>query len=278
MNHSDYINIRHAFEVEPPQLDYVMPNMVAGTVGSLVSPGGAGKSMLALQLAVQVAGGSDLLDIGEITTGNVAYLPAEDPPIAIHHRLHALGKHMSAELQQIVADRLLIRPWIGHCLDIMSKGLLEQLQQLAEGRRLMVLDTLRRFHIEEENSSGPMSQVISRMEYIAAQTGCSVVFLHHTNKSVAMTGTGDQQQASRGSSVLVDNIRWQSYLTCMSQAEAENYGVDQSQRGYFVRFGVSKANYGAPFKERWFRRNEGGVLTPAVLEPGKNRGARRDEI
>ncbi|WP_444978957.1 hypothetical protein, partial [Aeromonas caviae] len=37
-----------------------------------------------------------------------------------------------------------------------------------------------------------------------------------------------------------------------------------AQRPYFVRYGVSKANYGAPFKDRWFRRHDGGVLKPAV--------------
>lgn len=50
------INILEAFAAAPPPLDYVLPNMVAGTVGALVSPGGAGKSMLALQLAAQIAG------------------------------------------------------------------------------------------------------------------------------------------------------------------------------------------------------------------------------
>lgn len=48
------INILEAFAAAPPPLDYVLPNMVAGTVGALVSPGGAGKSMLALQLAAQL--------------------------------------------------------------------------------------------------------------------------------------------------------------------------------------------------------------------------------
>ncbi|WP_223940026.1 helicase RepA family protein, partial [Aeromonas caviae] len=37
--------------------------------------------------------------------------------------------------------------------------------------------------------------------------------LRHASKGAAMMGAGDQQQASRGSSVLVDNIRWQSYLS-----------------------------------------------------------------
>ncbi len=54
--------------------------------------------MLALQLAAQIAGGPDLLEVGELPTGPVIYLPAEDPPTAIHHRLHALGAHLSAEV------------------------------------------------------------------------------------------------------------------------------------------------------------------------------------
>lgn len=263
------LDLMAAFTELPPPLDYVLPNMVAGTVGALVSPGGAGKSMLALQLAAQIAGGIDLLEVGELPTGPVVYLPAEDPPTAIHHRLHALGAHLTAEQRQAVADGLLIEPLIGKCPNIMTLDWFDALKRAADGRRLMVLDTLRRFHIEEENASGPMAQVIGRMEAIAADTGCSIVFLHHANKGAAMMGTGDQQQASRGSSVLVDNIRWQSYLSGMTQAEAEELGVDGSQRGYFVRYGVSKANYGAPFQECWFRRHEGGVLKPAVLERQK---------
>ena len=163
------INILEAFAAAPPPLDYVLPNMVAGTVGALVSPGGAGKSMLALQLAAQIAGGPDLLEVGELPTGPVIYLPAEDPPTAIHHRLHALGAHLSAEERQAVADGLLIQPLIGSLPNIMASNWFEALKRAAEGRRLMILDTLRRFHIEEENASGPMAQVIGRMEAIAAE-------------------------------------------------------------------------------------------------------------
>lgn len=218
------INILEAFAAAPPPLDYVLPNMVAGTVGALVSPGGAGKSMLALQLAAQIAGGPDLLEVGELPTGPVIYLPAEDPPTAIHHRLHALGAHLSAEERQAVADGLLIQPLIGSLPNIMAPEWFDGL------------------------------------------------------KRAAMMGAGDQQQASRGSSVLVDNIRWQSYLSSMTSAEAEEWGVDDDQRRFFVRFGVSKANYGAPFADRWFRRHDGGVLKPAVLErQRKSKGVPRGE-
>lgn len=273
------IDIMKAFTELPPPIDYVLPNMIAGTVGALVSPGGAGKSMLALQFAIQIAGGPDLLGMGEMPTGSVTYLPAEDPSIAIYHRLHALGKQLTDDQLQTVASGLSIDPLIGKCPNIMSNDGFDYLKRAAEGRRLLILDTLRRFHIEDENASGPMAQVIGRMEAIAADTGCSIVFLHHSNKIAAMMGAGDQQQASRGSSVLVDNIRWQSYLSVMTHCEARDRGVDDAQRGYFVRYGVSKANYGAPFQERWFRRQEGGVLKAAVLEPlRKVKGKLREEI
>lgn len=39
------LDLMAAFNDPPPPIDYVLPNMVAGTVGALVSPGGAGKSM-----------------------------------------------------------------------------------------------------------------------------------------------------------------------------------------------------------------------------------------
>ncbi|HCM0834939.1 helicase RepA family protein [Vibrio alginolyticus] len=267
------LDLMSAFNELPPPIDYVLPNMAAGTVGSIVSPGGVGKSMLALQLAAQIAGGPDLLGIGDLANGSVAYLPAEDPTTAIHHRLHVLGTYLSPTQKQMVAQNLLIEPLIGRCPDIMTSAWFGDIRKVAEGKRLLILDTLRRFHIEEENASAPMAQVIGRMEAIAAETDCSIVFLHHSNKGAVMMGAGDHQQASRGSSVLVDNIRWQAYLASMTPAEAEKLGVERNQRKYFVRFGVSKANYGDPFSECWFRRHDGGVLKPAVLERRKRQSA-----
>jgi RecA-family ATPase len=263
-----------------PVFDYVLPNMAAGSVGALVSPGGAGKSILALQLASQIAGGPDLLGIGQLTSGPVVYLPSEDPPLAIQYRVKALGQYWSIDERQVVAANVLIHPLISSCRNIMDPEGYARLRQFAEGRRLMLLDTLRRFHVEEENASGAMSQVLGRLEAIAAQTGCSIVFLHHTSKGAALAGGGDQQQASRGSSVLTDNVRWQAYLAGMTSDEAQKWSVDDGQRGFFVRFGISKVNYGPPFSEKWLLRHEGGVLKSAVLDnpKGPRKGNNREEF
>ncbi len=259
--------VEQSFTRHPEPVDYVLPSMVAGTVGALVSPGGAGKSMLALELAINVAGGADLLGLGPQDLGKVVYLTAEDPRPAVEHRLFAIGSYLEKIEWSTVASGLKIYTLFGARTDVMEPEWFDKICQLAgTGCRLLILDTLRRFHREEENDSGGMTKVIAQLEALATKTGCSLLFLHHASKAAAIAGVGDEQQASRGSSVLVDNIRWQGYVAGMSRKEAKEKEVDEEKRGRFARFGVSKANYGPLLPERWYRRHEGGVLLPATEE------------
>lgn len=272
------IDILAAFQEPPEPLDYVLPGMISGSVGAIVSPGGAGKSMLILQIAAQLAGGPDLISMGDYPSGQILYLPAEDPESTIIHRLHSLGRHIAPEQREIVADQLTIQSLIGYEANILNDRFSDRLKKAAHGKRLLVLDTLRRFHQADENDSGAMAQVVGRMEAIAKDTGCSIVFLHHASKSAAMGGAGDQQQASRGSSVLVDNVRWQGYLAGMTKEEAPKWSnrhfdkapLDAEQARFYVRWGVSKQNYGAPVAEQWLHRGEGGILSPVDLTPLQN--------
>ena len=263
------INIMGCYSTLPKPREYVLPGMIPGTVGSIVSPGGQGKSMLAVELAHCIAGGVDLLGLGQQHQGRVTYLSAEDGGDILHERLHAIGQRLSQEQREACAERLVIEDLTKHTPNLFEQKWLEAVERLATDSRLLFLDTLRSFHGGDENDGTQMSVLIGSIRAMAARTGCAVVFLHHANKAAAMAGQGDVQQASRGSSVLTDNIRWQSYLSGMTPDEAKTYGVENDQRGYFVRFGISKQNYGAPFDERWFRRREGGILEPATIEKAR---------
>lgn len=262
------IDILQAFAEPPPPLDFVLPGLLAGTVGAIVSPGGAGKSMLSLELATMVATGLDLSGFGGGVVrplGKVVFMAAEDPQDALQHRLHALGMHVPAKTRQQLADGLQIIPLVGKQANIEAKAWLQFIESWADGTRLMFLDTLRRFHQLDENDSGQMARLIGILEGVAARTGCTILFLHHASKSAAMNGQGDMQQASRGSSVLVDNIRWQMYLAGMSKAEAEKAKIEDDKRGLYVRAGISKQNYGPPISDFWMERAEGGVLIPCKI-------------
>ena len=274
---SQPIDLMEAFTVEPPPLDLVLPGMLAGTVGALVSPGGTGKSMFALQLAAALAGGPDSLGIEIPATGRVVYLPAEDPSLAIRHRLHALGAHVPASLREVMAEKLTIWPLMGKQPDVFQQAWRDALRRMGESARLIIIDTLRRFHSGEENDSGQMAELLGHLEAITADVGTSILFLHHSSKTMAVSGQGDMQQASRGSSVLVDNVRGGQFnLIGMTKKEAEDYGLDENDRGFYVRLCQSKANFGPPSPDRWLNRTKGGILVPVELEKKQKKGARRE--
>src|SRR5690625_6557731 len=107
------LDLMAAFTELPPPIDYVLPNMVAGTVGALVSPGGAGKSMLALQLAAQIAGGPDLLELARFPPGkgSIRLLKVHRPAIPI--RFPALGANPGAPNGKAVLVVCSVHPWIG---------------------------------------------------------------------------------------------------------------------------------------------------------------------
>lgn len=71
------LDIMAAFTNEPPELDFIWPGFLAGTVGALVAPGATGKSFFALEAAMSIAcsvAGGDLVGLAPAHTGRVVYL------------------------------------------------------------------------------------------------------------------------------------------------------------------------------------------------------------
>jgi len=201
------IDIMAAFEEEPPTLDFIWPGFLAGSVGALVAPGATGKSFWALEAAMAVAcgvPGGDILGLAPAAAGRVVYLAAEDPEPALVCRLHTLGAHLGQTAREAIAERLLLEPILGKRLNILDESHLSRVIEVCTDARLLVLDTLSRIHTLDENDNGQMARLVSQLEHIAAQTGCAVLFLHHVSKASARE-RGDEQQAARGASALVDN-------------------------------------------------------------------------
>ncbi len=263
------IDILTAFEQEPPELDFVIPGFMSGTVGALVAPGATGKSYLALEAAIGVAcsvSGGDLLELQPERSGKVIYFAAEDPETVIIRRLHSMGRLLHPDARKSIAQNIAIEPLIGKRPNIMSDRHLSRFIEYCAGSRLIVLDTLSRIHSLDENSNGDMAQLMSVLEYLATESGASVLFLHHTSKAASFGNQTDHQHASRGASVLTDNARFAASVVKMSEKEAEDFGVESTEIGNFVRFSVTKNNYGERISDRWYRRTDGGVLIRAVLD------------
>jgi len=258
--------------------DFVLPGFVAGTLGALIAPGGTGKSMLAMELAALVAGASVMGDEWpEMPLGEVLILAVEDPENELYNRWGHLGSHLDPQKRQ-ACQRVRVVPMLGQRFDIMNDDHFQALLENCRGKRLLILDTMRRIHTLDENDGGAMALVIGRLEEIAATTGCAILFLHHVNKSATLNGQGDVQQASRGSSVLVDNIRFQMFMVGMTGKEAQTHEVAEELRGQFVRVGASKLNYGPNIGDIWLHRTDGGLLLPAVLPQSPRRSISASKI
>ncbi len=241
-----------------------------------------------MSIACSVAGG-DVVNLKPHYTGRVIYLAGEDPQPALVRRIYAIGQHLNQSARKAIAENLILEPIMGKRLNMMDEKHLRRVIDYSTGARLIVLDTLSRIHSLDENSNGDMARLVSVLEHIAATTGAAVLYLHHANKMSARDGLTDQQQAARGASALIDNVRWCGYVAKMSEKESEQLtdrGFDRSpigkdRRNLFVRFGTSKQNYDLPQPDRWYQRGCGGVLLPVELQDAtssnKNNVRKRDQ-
>ncbi|AVQ07017.1 TPA: AAA family ATPase [Xanthomonas vasicola pv. zeae] len=285
------IDLRAAFENEPPALDFIWPGFLAGTVGALVAPGATGKSFWALEAAMAIAcsaAGGDLVGLAPACTGRVVYFAGEDPEVALVRRIHAIGQHLNQQARENIAENLTIKPVMGTLMNVLDDAQRAALIKFCSGARLIVLDTLSRIHDRDENSNGDMAKLVATLEHIAARTGASVLYLHHVSKGSAREGQTDQQQAARGASALIDNARWCGFVAKMTEDEAKSLSdraydrqpIGKDRRGFFVRFGVSKQNYDATPHDQWYQRRDGGVLLPVELLDAKQdsgKGRQREQ-
>jgi RecA-family ATPase len=272
------IDMFRAFQEEPPELDFIWPSFLAGTVGALVAPGAAGKSFWALEAAMAVAG-ADLLKLNPTRTGKVVYFSGEDPANALIRRAHSIGKHLDSGMRHAIRENLILEPIQGKRLNIMDQEHSTRIIKYCSGARLIILDTLSRIHQLDENSNGDMANLIGTLEYVAVRTGASVLYLHHISKSSTKDGQNDQQQAARGASALIDNARWCGFVSKMTENESKNLTdcdrtklpIGTERKGSYVRYGVSKQNYDADPVNQWYQRQEGGVLVAVELYRTRDR-------
>lgn len=290
------LSIRSVLETLPPVLDFVLPGLLAGSVGTVVGSGGIGKTTFLLQLAMacsaKLSEENDIFCV-ETSPARVVYIAAEESRKVLSVRLHAIwksyanadvhrGSHPSAENRITLLDENLhLVPAVGDSVLLVKDGattdFFKELCTFCKGARLVIIDPLRRLHDGDENSSSAMTQVVEVLESLAKHSGAAVLATHHMNKVSGFTGTTDAAGASRGSSALTDAVRWQLNMSPMSDSDAGNFGLSEN-RGSYLRLDFAKTNYAAPRPVIWLKRLEGGALSQVDLgksSAGRNSAQRK---
>ena len=190
----------------------------------LAATGDSGKSMMLLNLALQVAGNNPLAtSFGHAVTqrGSVVVLTAEDDCEEVHRRL----AHLDPTNQRIkYPERLIVVPMpsIGAPLSCIVKNkeglkvseeflqLKKQILSIAD-LKLIVFDPLSSFvqaDIGKDPNDG--SFVTGVFANLATETGAAVILTHHMRKPQGnyQISTPEQaREAVRGSGAIVDGVR-----------------------------------------------------------------------
>lgn len=282
------VDIAHLLANPAPELDFVLPGLTADTVGTLIGPGGMGKTMLELQLAILLATG--LLHreplfgtnacLGLSTSPQkVILLAAEEPLPVVWQRVHdiiqslnqrdVLPEGMSwVEFKKRLQANLVLFPMSGaQRVNLLTEDLLPSdaafaLARLSKGARLLIADPLRQLHLEDENQSAPMSALMSVFKRIAKDSGAAVMVAHHSSRAAGLQGYGDTADAGRGSTALKDDARWQINLLPPTREMLDAYGIPANQATLHVVLVDAKNNYGPRRSPVMLRRTARGVLVP----------------
>jgi hypothetical protein len=177
------------------QLDIHKPGLIDGllsTTAMTVAYGesGTGKTFVVLDLACRIAAGMHWRD-HETTQGVVCYVAAEAPK-SVEHRVWAWMHHHEIEHLSLVVVRSTV-----NLLDGDTDTLITMLAQVAAERGrigLVVVDTLARAMVGNENAPEDMGAFIATCARIREAATASVLIVHHTGK--------DQARGARGHSCL----------------------------------------------------------------------------
>lgn len=178
-------------DAAPDFTEWLVPDLLTNNELFLVAAGPrAGKSLLAMTLALAVATGGSFLE-RPVIQGPVIYVCLEDSP----------GKLKEREIAQGWTRNLPVY-WL-------KKFKLSELPDLKEiageiDPRLIIIDTLSRAKdgmISE--SSAEMSQVLEPLQEMAEELDCTILLVHHTGKvSIDNASQVDIFDTIRGSSAI----------------------------------------------------------------------------
>lgn len=162
--------------VPPPEYNWLVKGLICqGDTTLIVGEPNVGKSWISLSLAVAMADGHTSWLGHEVNNhGKVLYIDEENPHDVVYHRLHQLGASGFDNLRYLHRQ--------GVRLDRNFDKLLDE--AIAFEPKMIVLDSLTRFHTKDENNAGEMAALFNdSINVLCRETGAAVIILHHTNKS-----------------------------------------------------------------------------------------------
>lgn len=270
-------------EAAIPRRPWVIPGvMLAGYTHMLAAPGGSGKSLFTLQLAITLARG---LPWGTFTPRGkcrTLVINVEDDLDEQRRRLAAARSVMGAgdEVRGMIdivpnAENIVVAARAPDGRTIRTTPIVETLVRYIEEREIdvLIVDPFAETFEGDENDNSEVKWAMKIWrDEIARRTGCVVYLVHHTVKYSGQ-GAGDAN-VIRGAGAIVNSTRISATLMPMSQEDAELIGIDQAERHLYVRYDDAKANQSLKTNvARWFQKVTVELGNGDADHPGDEVGA-----
>ncbi|WP_254701288.1 AAA family ATPase [Neorhizobium galegae] len=271
------------FVGEAPAVEYLVDGvMPLGVPGMVAAMGDTGKSYAMLELHRRVSFGSSMYAPpvfgGKVIAEGVSVMvTSEDDRGEVHRRIASLDphgeRHTSAGKRMIVVPMPSAGGARAYWKEDRKHGLIEtddfkrlcdQLKSI-DGLRLVTFDPLASFaHLPLNEDPAAGQFVCTSIGRLTSETGATILTAHHMRKLQKPIETlGDARDAIRGSSALVDGLRWVYAMWPADESRAKRVcktlGIEFSP-GKVVLGGVVKANGAARRVVTTYVRNEFGLL------------------
>lgn len=276
------INTVDAFdfdEAKIPTRPWMIPGvMLRGCTHMLVAPGGSGKSLFTLQLAIAMATGDRWGDWQPRKRFKSLIINVEDDLDEQRRRLAAARRVMNPDPDKLRGMIYLAQDnqsFIVSRIDPRTKTVIVT----------PIVGALRRFIIEtgidtlfvdpfaetfegDENSNSEIKWAMKVWrDEIARPCNCAVYLVHHAIK-YASSGAGDANIA-RGAGAIINSTRIAATLMPMTADEAQALGIEPENRNRYVRYDDAKANQSLiSTRGHWFEKisieigNGTGLIQP----------------
>lgn len=198
------------FASDEPPPEWIVTNLIPRHARVMFwGHGGAYKTWAAIDVALSVTSGLDMLDrFPVVRPGRVALVSREGTPAALRHRFRKLAAARGLDPAALALFFQLVTPQLDQAGD--QNLLLAHLKALKP--EILVLDPLRKLWSGDENSPSEAVRVTGFLDRIIDEVGSTVIVVHH-----AAMGDDDDKRSfkkPRGTSAWHDwadtSVRFQS--------------------------------------------------------------------
>lgn len=225
-------------------------------VSLLVSPGGLGKSSMALVECLAMASGRALLVDDRPKNPDkpltVWYWNGEDPQEETQRRVVAAAKHHGLNPADFVSrlytdtgrEQTITLGQIARGEITLDEKLFDALEReiIARGIDVFTIDPFVSSHRMGENDNNAIDAIVKRLNKLADRCNCAVEIVHHVRKPHQAGKEQTDVNDARGASALLGGVRSARVLNVMSEEIADLARIDQKERLSYFSVTNGKSN------------------------------------